>query len=161
MNSLEFAINMELDGQKYYLEQAENNKDNSLKTVFLLLAKDEGCHADMIKKELAETTYELTDNRILAETNNVFKGVGDFKNSFKEIPNQIDVYRMALKREQESIDLYKKFLNDAVDESSKKLFTFLVKQEENHYRIFDNLITLVERPEEWVEDAEFGTREEY
>ncbi len=161
MNSLEFAINMELDGQKYYLEQAENNKDNSLKTVFLLLAKDEGCHADMIKKELAETTYELTDNKILTETNNVFKGVGDFKNRFKEIPNQIDVYRMALEREQESIDLYKKFLNDAVDESSKKLFGFLVKQEENHYRIFDNLITLVERPEEWVEDAEFGIREEY
>ena len=161
MNSLEFAINMELDGQKYYLEQAENNKDNSLKTVFLLLAKDEGCHADMIKKELAETTYELTDNKILTETNNVFKGVGDFKNRFKEIPNQIDVYRMALEREQESIDLYKKFLNDAVDESSKKLFDFLVKQEENHYRIFDNLITLVERPEEWVEDAEFGIREEY
>ncbi|AFA47808.1 ferritin-like domain-containing protein [Acetobacterium woodii] len=161
MNSLEFAINMELDGQKYYLEQAENNKDNSLKTVFLLLAKDEGCHADMIKKELAETSYELIDNKILAETNNVFKGVGDFKNRFKEIPNQIDVYRMALKREQESIDLYKKFLNDAVDESSKKLFGFLVKQEENHYRIFDNLITLIERPEEWVEDAEFGTREEY
>jgi len=30
MNSIEFAINMELDGVKYYTEQAEINKDNSL-----------------------------------------------------------------------------------------------------------------------------------
>ena len=49
MNSIEFAINMELDGVKYYTEQAEINKDNSLNTVFLLLAKDEGNHARILK----------------------------------------------------------------------------------------------------------------
>ncbi len=32
---------MELDGEKYYLEQAEKNKDTNLATVFKLLAKDE------------------------------------------------------------------------------------------------------------------------
>ena len=28
MNSFEFAINMELDGEKYYIEQAKINKEN-------------------------------------------------------------------------------------------------------------------------------------
>lgn len=37
MNSLEFAINMEHDGEKFYKRQVEINKDNSLNTVFLLL----------------------------------------------------------------------------------------------------------------------------
>lgn len=161
MNSIEFAINMELDGQKYYTVQAEKNKDNPLENVFLLLAKDEGSHADLLKKELAEAAYELVDNKILAETNNVFRGAGDFKNEFEKIPNQVEVYRMALEMEKQSIDLYQKFLNEATDERSKKLFGYLVKQEKNHYAIFDDLITLVERPDEWVEDAEFGTREEY
>lgn len=161
MNSIEFAINMELDGQKFYQAQAENNKDNSLKTVFLLLAKDEGCHASILQKELAEASYELTDNKILSETSNVFKGSGDFKNEFKKIPNQVEVYRLALQKEKESIELYQKFLKEATDANAKKLFEYLVKQEENHFKIFDNLITLVERPDEWVEDAEFGTREEY
>ena len=44
MNSLEFAISMELEGGKYYREQAEKNQGNSLRTVFLMLAEDEDNH---------------------------------------------------------------------------------------------------------------------
>ncbi|MBU4438180.1 MAG: ferritin family protein [Acetobacterium sp.] len=161
MNSIEFAINMEIDGEKYYREQAEFNKDNSLNAVFLLLAEDENGHAKLLQNELKKMTYELSDNETPANVNNVFKDKGDFKNRFEEIPNQLDVYRMALQMEKDSIALYEKFLNEAKDEQTKKLFGYLVKQEENHFKIFDNLITLVERPEEWVEDAEFGPREEY
>ncbi|MBI4855746.1 MAG: ferritin family protein [Acetobacterium woodii] len=161
MNSIEFAINMEIDGEKYYREQAEFNKDNSLNAVFLLLAEDENGHAKLLQNELKKMTYELSDNETPANVNNVFKDKGDFKNHFEEIPNQLDVYRMALQMEKDSIALYEKLLNEATDEQTKKLFGYLVKQEENHFKIFDNLITLVERPEEWVEDAEFGPREEY
>ncbi|PKM59216.1 MAG: rubrerythrin [Firmicutes bacterium HGW-Firmicutes-4] len=161
MNSIEFAIKMELDGEKYYREQAENNQDNSLNAVFLLLAEDENGHAKLLKSEQEKITYNLADNKNLTETNNVFKDRGDFKNKFEKIPNQIDVYRMALQMEKDSIELYQKFFAESTDEQTKKLFGYLVKQEENHFKIFDNLITLVERPDEWVEDAEFGPREEY
>lgn len=161
MNSIEFAIKMELDGEKYYRDQAENNLGNPLNAVFLLLAEDENGHAVLLKNELAKITYDLADNETLADTNNVFKDRGDFKNNFEKIPNQLDVYRMALQMEKDSIELYQKFYEESADEQTKKLFGYLVKQEENHYKIFDDLITLVERPEEWVEDAEFGVREEY
>ncbi|WP_026396210.1 ferritin-like domain-containing protein [Acetobacterium malicum] len=161
MNSIEFAIKMELDGEKYYREQAENNQDNSLNAVFLLLAEDENGHAKLLKNELEKITYDLADNETLADTGNVFKDRSEFKNKFEKIPNQLDVYRMALQMEKDSIELYQKFLAEATDEQTKKLFGYLVKQEENHFKIFDNLITLVERPDEWVEDAEFGVREEY
>ncbi len=161
MNSIEFAIKMELDGEKYYREQAENNQNNPLNIIFVFLADDEKSHAALLKNELEKITYDLADNEALAETNNVFKDRSDFKNKFEKIPNQLDVYRMALQMEKDSIELYQKFYQESADEQTKKLFGYLVKQEENHYKIFDNLITLVERPEEWVEDAEFGVREEY
>ncbi|MBC3899630.1 ferritin-like domain-containing protein [Acetobacterium malicum] len=161
MNSIEFAIKMELDGEKYYREQAKNNQDNSLNAVFLLLAEDENGHAKLLKSEQEKITYDLADNPTLADTGNVFKDRSEFKNKFEKIPNQLDVYRMALQMEKDSIELYQKFLAEATDEQTKKLFGYLVKQEENHFKIFDNLITLVERPDEWVEDAEFGVREEY
>jgi rubrerythrin len=161
MNSIEFAIKMELDGEKYYREQAENNQDNSLNAVFLLLAEDENGHAKLLKSEQGKITYDLADNAALADTNNVFKDRGEFKNKFEKIPDQLDAYRIALQMEKDSIELYQKFLAEATDEQTKKLFGYLVKQEENHFKIFDNLITLVERPDEWVEDAEFGPREEY
>lgn len=161
MNSIEFAIKMEHDGEKYYREQAENNQDNPLNVIFLFLADDEKGHAVILENELKKINYELSDNQTLSNTDNVFKDRGEFKNKFEKIPDQLDAYRIALQMEKDSIELYQKFLDEATDEQTKKLFGYLVKQEENHFKIFDNLINLVERPEEWVEDAEFGVREEY
>lgn len=39
--TLELAIQLEIEGQKYYLEQANKNKDNELFKVFNLLADAE------------------------------------------------------------------------------------------------------------------------
>jgi rubrerythrin len=161
MNSLEFAIKMELDGVEYYQRQAEANKDNRLNTVFLLLAKDEARHAKILENEFKELDYELVGNDTLSEANNVFRGSKDFQNEFKEIPNQLDAYRLALEKERQSIELYQKFLSEAMDDKLTELFEYLVQQEKDHHKILESLIMLVERPEEWVESAEFGTREEY
>jgi hypothetical protein len=50
---------------------------------------------------------------------------------------------------------------EAKDEKDKVLYEFLVLQETKHHLLFDELVKIVSRPEEWVEDAEFGVREEY
>ena len=85
MNNWKFAIDMELDGEKYYKEQAKINKDNSLNVVCPMLAEG----------------------------------------------------------------------------ADKELLEYLIKQEENHYEILDNMASLLIKPEEWVENAEFGIRKEY
>ncbi|EFG88469.1 hypothetical protein CLCAR_2047 [Clostridium carboxidivorans P7] len=109
MNSFEFAINMELDGEKYYMEQAEINKGNELNAIFIRLAKDEKNHAKIFQNKLNKLSYELKDNNTLSEFKDVFKGIGDFKNEIKKIPNQLDLYRNALEKEKQSIELYKNF----------------------------------------------------
>lgn len=161
MDYLEFAIKMELDGEKYYLEQAEKNKGTSLASIFQLLAKDERKHAEIIRNKSKELPYELKEDEALKEYKNVFEGVEDFSSKLKTAPGQIDAYRLALEKEKESIDLYEKMGHEARDEDGKKLFSFLVEQEKAHYKIFDELIEYLLRAEEWVEDAEFGTRETY
>jgi len=65
MNVLEFAINMELDGEKHYNDQAEITIDTSLKTVFLILAKDENSHAEILQKRSDKLSYKLEVNGIL------------------------------------------------------------------------------------------------
>lgn len=161
MNSLEFAINMEHDGEKFYRELAEINKDNSLNAVFLLLEKDEAHHAQILENKFKELSYELTDNNTLAQYHSVFKKSGNFKSEFREIPNQLDAYKFALAIERRSIELYEKLLAESRDDSTKNLFEYLIKQEKDHLTVFEGLILLVERPDEWVESAEFGTREDY
>lgn len=43
----------------------------------------------------------------------------------------------------------------------KKIFEFLIEQESDHYKVLEQLIELVNRPNDWVESAEFGVRKEY
>lgn len=161
MNNLEFAIDMELDGEKYYLEQANKNRGNSLAQLFLMLAKDESHHAKVLRDRLSEQAYVLEDEDILVKSRNVFEGIKDFKHELKEVPNQLDVYRAALKMEQRSIDLYEELLRAVTDDTAKRLFEYLAKQEQDHFTVLEELVIHVGRPEEWVESAEFGRRKEY
>lgn len=161
MNTLEFAINMELEGAKYYRGQAELKKTNGLGTVFLLLARDEDAHAQILQDRMNNLPCDLKDNQTLADARNVFNGIGDYKEETIALPRQIDLYRMALDKEKQSIDLYNGLLSEATDETDKQLFTYLLRQETTHYSIIEDIIMLVNRPEDWVEDAEFGIREEY
>lgn len=161
MNTLEFAIKMELDGEKYYTEQAEINKNNSLQAVCLLLAEDERHHAEILQNKLAALSYELKDRDTLSAAKNIFEGISNFKNELKGIPSQLDFYAMALEKEKQSIQLYEGFLSEAADDQEKKLYQYLIKQEEYHRAILDALVTMISHADEWVESAEFGIRKEY
>ena len=73
MTSLEFAINLEIEGEKYYRKQAELNKDNYLKVVFELLAKDEKKHAEKFLEEGSKLkTYVFFKGRSI-----IFKDQGE------------------------------------------------------------------------------------
>lgn len=161
MNALEFAIKMELEGEKYYTEQAEMNKDNSLRTVFLMLAAEEAMHAKVLQDKANMVSYNLSQDEILSKAKNIFDNLGAMENEIKDIANQLDAYRLALKNEEESINLYQKHLSEATDDDSKRLFEYLIKQEKDHYAVIDQLVLLINHSEEWVEAAEFGLREEY
>ncbi|AFM00233.1 MULTISPECIES: ferritin family protein [Desulfitobacterium] len=161
MNALEFAIKMELEGERYYREQAEINQGNSLKSIFLMLADDEKMHAQILEKKANKLDYSLEPNETLATAKHVFSNKDRIKNEIKEIPSQIDVYRAAMENERESIHLYQKCASEAADEETKALFEYLILQEEDHYAVLDRLISLLSHAEEWVENAEFGVREDY
>lgn len=161
MNSLDFAIKREFDGEKFYRDQALLNEDNFLGTVFIALAEDEINHAKILQDKVNELSYNLESSDILSNYKNLFTSVEEFNNEVKKIPTQLDVYRVALENERQSIELYKNFLSEAKNEGEKKLFEFLIGEEEKHFQILEDIVLLVNRPEEWIESAEFGIRKEY
>jgi len=161
MNVLDFAINMELDGEKYYKEQAEIAQDISLKNIFLILAEDENSHAKLLQHKSNNMSYELKGTETISETKNLFKEIKDFKNELKQNPDQLDLYRVALEKEKESIDLYEKLLSQSEDDKSIDLFKFLIAQEKDHYTTLEELVSQLSKCNDWVEAAEFGVRVEY
>lgn len=161
MELLELALSMELDLEKFYTEQAELNKGNTLSVVFKMLAKEEGNHANILMVKADKLTLPSNDSNILDDVQSIFKNVKEIKSDLYDMPTQLDVYREALEKEQQSLKFYQELHDKASEEQSKKVFQYLIDQEDKHCIILEELVKLVSRPEEWVEDAEFGRREPY
>ena len=161
MEILDLALSMEYDMEAFYKRQAELNEGNSLHEVFILLAKEEEKHAVILQSYKDDIVLPLAESNIIADVKVLFKELKDFKQEIKDIPTQLDVYRMALEKEEQSLEFYKDLHDKAGEEQSKKVFSYLMQQEDTHCIILEELVKLVNRPEEWVESAEFGIREEY
>lgn len=161
MNDLKFAIDMEHDGEKYYRQQAKINKNNSIRTVCLMMAEDEKKHAQILADKMNEKPFQLIDTGTLSKAKNVFEGKGDIKVEGKATPSQLDFYRTALDMEKQSIDLYTEYLSKADGVKEKELFEYLIQMEKQHFDLINELVIMLGHAEQWVEFAEFGVRKEY
>jgi len=161
MNALEYAIKMELDGEQYYREQAEINRDNGLYQVCIMLANDEALHAKLLTNRLNRLPIEMPDSDTLQNAKNVFSGMSNIELAQKPIPSQLDFYRIASEKETQSISLYSELLTKAKEEPDTKVFEYLINQEKEHFEVLDNLATLLWHADEWVESAEFGLRKDF
>ncbi|MGB8454823.1 MAG: ferritin family protein [Anaerocolumna sp.] len=161
MDTLELALSLEFDLETYYTGQAEKNKENSLFVVFTMLAGEEQKHVDILLGKADLFDLNVEDENILSEARGLFKKLANFESDIKELPSQLDSYRMALGMEQKSLNFYKSLHDTAVDEKTKKTYQYLIKQEDIHCTVMEELVKLTTRPEEWVESAEFGLREDY
>ena len=161
MNDYQFAIDMELDGVKYYTMQAEFYKYNQLQAVCLLLAEDERNHARILTEKMLARPCQLIVTNTLDKAKNIFADMGDIRIAWKETPSQFDFYKIATKKEQQSIDLYTEYLSKSENDAEKELFRYLIQQEEQHFAVLNELAEMLRHGEEWVEHAEFGIRKEY
>ncbi|HHX80201.1 MAG TPA: ferritin family protein [Acholeplasmataceae bacterium] len=159
MNSLELAIQLEMDSKKFYLGHAEKTEDRGLKSIFIALAEEESIHARILKNKADNLSYELVDT--YAKIKNLFAKFDDYKSEIKQMPDSLDVYNLSLENEKKTKELYEQMLQEATDEREIKIFKYLIEQEEDHCRVIEQLIEMVRRPEEWVESTEFGLRKEY
>ncbi len=161
MNRIDFAIRMEKDGERYYREQAKLYAETPLQKIFRTLAEAEQQHAALFEQKKSGQNPIIPDNEGIIDRKNIFQGLSDYKHEFIDKPGQLEVYRLARDLEQKSIALYDAMLAEATDPDDKAMLMFIINQERDHFALFDELATLLNRPVEWVEDAEFGNREEY
>lgn len=161
MDVLQFALEMELEGELFYRRQSGKYAETPLKTVFDGLAKDEAKHAGILRSKMDAAAYALKAQEKLSGRKNLFSGLKDYKPPVEEMPDQAALYHAALEMEQRSIDLYTDLRTKAADAQTQALFDFLIQEESRHYQILEDVFRFVNRPNEWVESAEFGLREEY
>ncbi len=168
MGFFDFALKMELDGEKYYLDQAAKAETADLKRLLEGLAQDERRHYEIVRA-MKELNAERAETQFSAlETENVFdlKLYEAYLRDNQALiarsrTQQIDVYRAALKMEEESVALYKKLQGETDKPAEKTIFARLMREEERHVEVFETLIAMLNNAAEWVESAEFNPKDNY
>ncbi len=148
MNPLDFALQMELDGQEYYSRLAEDTNNSQMKQAFLAFAADEQKHYQAILALKDSSKCNYVGSNTLTQIKGIFSD-GIRKGTESVDQNLLDAYKLALDMELKSIKLYKDLGKQAENEQDEELFGKLVKEEEMHHSILWKLTELMQRPEEW------------
>lgn len=161
MDVFDFALKMELDGEQYYRDMAANVQYDELKKALLSLADDEKRHYKIIKRAKEQAAFLVEEDSSLEKQPNIFSIHKDNEFLAQLKSEQVDVYRAALVKEKESVELYKKLQADSEKESFKNIFKKLMQEEERHAEQIEHIIDMLNNVNDWVESAEFNHKDIY
>ncbi len=160
MDIFNFAIQMEKDGETFYRQLAEQVSEKGVKEILNMLADDEVKHARAIE-QMRSSSPAMADTEILEKAKNIFTRMKEFHEELDFDHGHEELYRQAMKIEQNSIDFYLDRADQIQNTAHKALFLQLAGEEKKHYRLLSGLADFVNRPKTWLEDAEFFHIEDY
>jgi len=160
MDIFEFALQMEKDGEYFYRYLVQRNKNKGIITILNMLADEEVKHYNIIKT-MQDRILEVQETDVLDRAKNIFIQLKEGNEKFEYNTNEISLYRQAQDIEVRSREFYREQANQTSNENHKYIFGKLADEENRHYLILDNIIEFVQRPERWLENAEFYHLEQY
>lgn len=139
------AITNEEEAYLFYRDVAKKTKDNSISEIFENLAKDELSHKVLLQDYLKDTGKKLKFDS--TADYKVAESVDKPKLSIDMIP--ADAIALAMKREEEAMDMYKEFAAISIDEEQKETFLGLAAMEQGHKTKLEDLYVGTAFPEVW------------
>ena len=158
MDLFEFSIQMEKDAEALYRKMAENAPVEGIKKVLLMLAEDEVKHRVAIE-QLQKKLDVPAQKGVALDIKTVFDDMKGDYNVTSISTDAVEDYKKAVEIERRGMAFYKEKFEEADDPVSKQLFEALMKQETYHLRTCENLLDMVQKPEWWVDNAEFNPQD--
>jgi len=165
MNIYQFAMQMEKDGEDFYLQLAKEATVPGLAKIFTMLAGEERKHYAVVEQlSRKEKNPHMAETAILDNVKNVFIGMREEKEElFIDTTAATTSYRKACAIEVVSERLYREKAQETKDENEQRIFLRLAGEEANHLRIMESILEFVSRPEpgNWLENAEWSHLDAY
>lgn len=161
MNVFEFAMQMEKEGEAFYREIAAKTKNPGLQKIFTTLADEEVVHYNIFKQLFEKMPSKAAEANVLDKAKSIFeemKAAGSF--DINDETPQTDAYKKAMDGEREAYTFYEKKAAETDDEGEKKILLTFAREERRHYRLLENVLDFVSRPDSWMADAEFVNMQE-
>jgi rubrerythrin len=158
-----FAKAMERNGAEYYRKLADETDLKEIKGVFEHLAVEEDNHYRIFEAMERGSNAGFADTTIsvIEKAKSVFSALARGVHMPDTLKDSAAAYQKGLELERESIAYYRKARETAPDEPQKKMIDMIIKQEHSHARFMESMIDFVNRPAQWLEDAEWYHLDEY
>jgi rubrerythrin len=164
MDIFEFAMKMEMDGKNFYLQHAAQAPSPELKRILEELAGDEQKHFEIFKslQEGLPTKYEeARRTTILSSVKNVFEAMKTENKDYAFPAGAQKVWEEAREIEKKSENFYREKANEVTSDEQKQILNRIADEEHKHWVTVENIIKFLDRPQHWLENAEWGHLEEY
>lgn len=163
IRSLEEAMALEMDGERYYRDAACRTTDTFSRNLLNRLAEDEVEHHNILASELkllnelenvkgntnlSEGRDKLCDIDFTEKRLKIFpKDPGLIKRELCKDEKNLHILQTAIQKEEESISLYSYSVQKIQDDSMKRFFQHMAKIERGHKEILSDYLAFLEEPE--------------
>jgi len=161
MNIYDYAMEMERDGEKYYRDLAGKTANRGLRNILTMLADAEVIHCRLFGDMKENKEVAAVESTIIDQVKNIFQKLKEEDGAEGIDIAEVDLYRQAQALEEKTRDFYLAKAAEEEDEGRKRAFLEIAEEEKRHFRILENLVDFVSRPEQWLEDAEWYHLDEY
>lgn len=138
------AVENEIEAYDFYKAAGEKVKDANLKTIFNDLAEEEKKHKDFLQGLLTQATPMKFDE---GKDYKISESVGKPKLSISMSP--ADAIGLAMKNEEEAMQMYSELAKASADKEQKEMFDSLARMEQGHKVKLEGLYTDMAYPEVW------------
>ena len=165
LEAMKLAMETEKRGLENYLNFALKTKDETGKNMFVLLARDELDHFEILERafsklEIAGNWEEIKIRQSLVERVVPKLRERDVKVKGESGIDQVDAIRAAMEQERRSAELYREQYAKATDPNARKIFQTLMDMEEAHYDILQAELDNISETGFWFKIPEFNLEEE-
>ncbi len=160
MDILEYAMQMELDGEQFYKTQAADETDDKLMKILLSLAEEEQRHYAFFKKmrdgHYDEAVKEMDrSSQTLSEIRNIFKEMADGRQEKMFSGGEAEVWKEALRIEEKAEKFYREKAQAETDPEKKKLLDRIANEERNHIHMIDGVLHYLRSPDTFGDSQQY------
>jgi len=141
---ISMAVESEIEAYDFYTAVGEKVKDANLKSIFKDLAAEEKKHRNFLEGLLKQAKPMLFDE---SKDYKISETVDKPKLSLSMKP--ADAIALAMKNEEEAMNIYTQLANVSTDREQKELFESLARMEKGHKVKLEGMYTNIAFPEVW------------
>ena len=160
MGVIDEAIALEERAETNYRGAAETTSDVGAAKILTMLADEEAKHADALRT-MDAGSLEGESTLIDAAKDWIGGAIEGGVGAISSDAGLLNVLRSAMEIERATEAFYRERATASDRRPLRALFERLARIESGHFLFVSSLVRYYDRPNEWVESAEFGLRAEY